>query len=78
MSLYEKFKKYAMPAESIEDFCLKYHSRRAYHDRGKDYMECDLESHKEEFERYGYTFIPSHDSTTGDIVAYYGRKDNIA
>ena len=72
MSLFEKFKKYAVQADSIEDFCLKYHRRSAYHDRGKDYMEADLESHKEEFEKYGYTIIPSSSTTTGDIVSYYG------
>lgn len=72
MTLYEKFKKYTMPADSIEDFCLKYHKRSAYHDRGKDYMACDLESHKEEMEKYGYTIIPGSCSTTGDIVSYYG------
>lgn len=64
-----------MPANSIEDFCLKYHKRSAYHDRGKDYMACDLESHIEEFEKYGYTIIPGTCSTTGDIVSYYGKDD---
>ena len=76
MHLYEAFKKYAMPAESVEDFCLKYHRRSAYHDRGAEYMEADLQSHKEEFERYGYTIIPKGSSTTGEVVAYYGGKEN--
>lgn len=74
-SLYEKFKRCAVPAESVEDFCNKYHRRGAYHERGADYMECDLRSHIEEFEKYGYTIIPQGSSTTGDVVAYYG-KDN--
>lgn len=72
MSLYEAFRKYALPADSLEDFCLKYHKRSAYHDRGADYMECDLQSHKEELEKFGYTFIPKGSSTTGDIISYYG------
>jgi hypothetical protein len=74
MTLYEKFKKYQMPADSTEDFCMKYHKRSAYHDRGKEYMECDLQSHKEELEKYGYTIIPGSSSTTGDIVSYYGKE----
>ena len=74
--LYEVFKKDAVPADSVEDFCLKYHRRSAYHDRGKDYMECDLKSHKEELEKYGYTIIPGSSSTTGDVVAYYGKDEN--
>lgn len=75
MSLYEKFKQYELPADSVEDFCNKYHRRGAYHDRGKEYMECDLESHKEELEQYGYTIIPGSSSTTGDIVSYYGKEN---
>lgn len=71
MTLFEKFKKYQVPAESIEAFCNTYHKRSAYHDRGKDYMAYDLESHKRELEKYGYTIIPSHDSTTGEVVSYY-------
>ena len=75
MSQYETFKKYAVPAESVEDFCLKYHRRSAYHDRGADYMEFDLQDHKKEFEECGFTFIPKGSSTTGEIAAYYGRKE---
>ena len=72
--LYEAFKKYQVPADSVEDFCLKYHRRSAYHDRGKEYMECDLQSHKEELEKYGYTFIPGSSSTTGEHISYYGKE----
>lgn len=75
MSQYETFKKYAMPAESVEDFCLKYHRRGAYHDRGADYMEYDLQDHKKELEKYGFTIIPKGSSTTGYVVAYYGGKE---
>jgi hypothetical protein len=74
MSLYEKFKKYELPAESIEDFCNKYHRRDAYHERGAEYMAVDLQSHIEEFEKYGYTIIPGSSTTTGDIISYYGKE----
>lgn len=71
--MYQKFKKYAIPADSLEDFCLKYHKRSAYHDRGADYMAEDLASHKKDLERDGYTIIPRGSSTTGDIAAYYPK-----
>ena len=74
MSLYEKFKKYAVSADSVKDFCNRYHRRSAYHDRGAEYMECDLQDHIKEFEKYGYTIIPQGSSTTGDVVAYYGKE----
>lgn len=77
MSPYEAFKKYSVPADSVEDFCLKYHRRGAFHDRGKDYMDYDLHDHEKEFEKCGFTFIPQGSSTTGYNVAYYGITTNI-
>jgi hypothetical protein len=74
MSIYETFKKFAVPADSVEDFCNKYHRRGAYHDRGAEYMAFDLKDHIDEFERNGMTFIPHSSSTTGNIVAYYGAE----
>lgn len=73
-SMYETFKKYAVSAKSVEDFCYRYHRRGAYHDRGADYMACDLARHLREFERDGMTCIPQGLSTTGDVVAYYGAE----
>ena len=74
MTLYEIFKKNAVQADSIEDFCNKYHRRGAFHDRGDEYMKADIEDHKKEFETYGYTIIPHGTSTTGEVVAYYGKE----
>ena len=74
MPLYESMKKYAVEAASVEDFCNRYHSRSAYHERGKEYMDYDLQDHKTEFEKDGYTMIPQGSSATGDIVTYYGEK----
>ena len=68
-------KKYAVKAADIEDFCNQYHSRRAYHDRGREYMDYDLQSHIKEFKEFRYTTIPASSSTTGDTVTYYG--DNL-
>lgn len=72
--MYEKLKKYAVEAASIEEFCDKYHRRDCFHDRGEAYMQYDIEDHKKEFERNGFTIIPKGTSATGDIVAYYGNN----
>lgn len=72
-TLYERFKKYEVKAESLREFCDLYHRRGAYHDRGEEYMQFDYESHKEELERCGYTIIPQGSSTTGGVVSYYGK-----
>lgn len=71
MNNYEVFKKYQVHADSIEDFCTRYHQRRAYHNRGEEYMSADLEAHKADTKKDGFTFIPRHDSVTGEIAAYY-------
>lgn len=70
---YVAFQKYAVKADSLEEFCDLYHRRGAYHDRGEEYMKADYEDHKKEMERDGFTFIPMHDSTTGYVVSYYGK-----
>lgn len=72
-TLYERFKKYEVKAESLREFCDRYHRRGAYHDRGEDYMQFDYEDHKKELERDGYTIIPQGSSTTGGVVSYYGK-----
>lgn len=38
-------------------------------------MQCDIESHKKDLEKYGYTLIPKGTSVTGENVTYYGRKE---
>lgn len=70
---YVAFQKYAVEAESLEDFCDRYHRRGAYHDRGEEYMQADYESHKKEMERDGFTFIPAGSTTTGYPMSYYGK-----
>jgi len=71
---FELFKKYAVQASGVEDFCNRYHSRKAYHDRGKDYMQFDLAGHIKEFKSEGYTMIPQGSTVTGDIVCFYGSN----
>jgi len=73
---YESWKKDAVQAESLEDFCNRYHKHRMYHDRGEEYMKIDFQSHQNELNKYGYTIIPKGTSTTGEAVSYYGTLYN--
>ena len=71
--LSEAFRKYEVKADSLKDFCDRYHRRGAYHDRGEKYMQVDYESHRADMERRGFTIIPQGSSTTGYVVSYYGK-----
>lgn len=70
---FKAFLKYAVQADNLRDFCDKYHRRTAYHARGKDYMQADYEDHKKDMERDGFTIIPQWESTTCEVVSYYGK-----
>lgn len=70
---YKAFLKYAVKADSLQEFCDLYHRQGAYHDRGEEYMKADYESHKKDMERDGFTFIPASSSTTGYVMSYYGK-----
>jgi hypothetical protein len=76
MTTYELMKEYEVQAESVKDFCEKYHSHKAYHDRGAEYMEYDLKSHEKEYKENGYTLIPQGSSSTGEPVSFYGLQGN--
>lgn len=77
-SLYEKFKQYAVPAASVEDFRRRYTKPDRFAQRGPEYIAAVLQSAISDLERYGYTIISRHDSVTGEIVAYYPTTDKEA
>ena len=81
--MYESYKKYAVQADSVEDFCNRYYKPSAFHDRtgsawdygdGESYQEACIKSHKKHIERDGFTTITRHDSKTGEVVAYYPNE----
>jgi hypothetical protein len=74
ISSYKSFEKYKVDAESIEDFLEKYTKPSKHKERGQEYVECRIRSHKEDLEKYGFTFITHHDSITGQCVSWYGNK----
>lgn len=68
--MYNKFKKYAVRAESLKEFCEVYHRPGKITDFNR---EEDYENHKRELQKYGFTFIPASTSITGQHVSYYGE-----
>lgn len=70
---YNSFKKYEVQANSISEFLKKYTRRERHEGRGQEYVDCRIQSHTEDLNKYRYTIISHHDSVTGDVVAYYGN-----
>lgn len=69
-TLYNEMKKYIVFAESLQEFCEKWHRPGKITDFNR---EADYADHKADMEKYGYTIIPASTSITGQIVSYYGR-----
>lgn len=65
---YNAFKKYIVYAESLQEFCDKWHRPGKVQDKAADY-----EDHKQDMLKYGFTIIPKSTSVTGEVVSYYGR-----
>lgn len=76
MTSFERFKKYQVEADSLEDFLKKYTKHQRHEGRGKDYVEARIISHTESLKKEGFTFISHHDSVTGDVVSYYPTKSS--
>lgn len=70
-NLYDVFKKYRVSASSIEDFRQRYTKPDRYAQRGLEYVATVLQSAREDLDKYGFSIISSHDSITGEVVAYY-------
>jgi len=71
--LFESFKKYAVKADSVEDFVKRFHKPEILKEYGEDFMEEHIANHQMELDKHGYTFIPQGTSTTGDHASFYGE-----
>ena len=60
--LYEKFKKYQVPASSVEDFRRRYTKPDRFAQRGPEYQAAVLQAARDDLARFGYTIISRHDS----------------
>ena len=68
---YDTFKKYAVNADSLEEFLEKYTKHERHAGRGSEYVAVRIKSHQEDIDKSGFTFITHHDSKSGETVAYY-------
>lgn len=68
-SVKESFKKYKVPAKSLEDFLEKYVKPKAIErtNGGKIAL-------KEYLEREGYVMVAANASVTGEVVAYFPEE----
>lgn len=77
MTTYELFKKHEVKAEGIADFLARYYKPDRYTGPGDEYAKTLLKSHEADFNSAGVDIISHHDSVTGKIVAYYGKKETL-
>lgn len=73
-NLHDVFKKYRVPAASIQDFRQRYTKPDRYSQRGPEYVAAVLHSACEDLHKYGFTIISRHDSITGEVVSYYAHE----
>lgn len=59
---------------TITEFCKRYYKYERYEGRGKEYAAAVLASNTEDFDKYGYCLISSHDSVTGRAVKFNGKE----
>lgn len=63
----------AIREEREKTMFVRLHHRKDKQQDNYDYSSADYEAHKRDIEKYGFTFIPHHESVTGNIVSYYGK-----
>ena len=71
MSQYERMKKYAVQANSVEDFLQRYTKPNRHEGRGQEYVTARIQSYKDEIAKYGYAFMTHHESKSGEYVTWY-------
>ena len=69
--LYERMKKYAVPASDPIDFLERYTRVGCGAERGKAYQEERVKDAFKDLEEYGYCMLSAHESATGDVVSWY-------
>lgn len=57
--------------KTVSEFLDKYYKHDRYKGRGEEYAAVILNSHEEDFKRFGMDWISRHESRTGEVVAFY-------
>lgn len=66
------FEQYAVKASSVSNFLDTYYKKSRYTKRGEEYATSLLEYYEDNFKQDGFTFISKHDSSTGEVVSWFG------
>ena len=61
-------------ANSVESFLAHYYKPYRYTGQGDKYAKTLRDSYEAEYTEKGYCLISEHDSVTGQLVAFTGRK----
>lgn len=75
INLYEKFLKYEVRAESLEDFCKSYHKPFESGQFGKEQRIAWLNNANKQLKRDGYVLIPDSTTNTGKPAVYYAKGE---
>lgn len=74
-SPFEIFKSCAVTdVKTVAEFLDKYYRKDRYTGRGEEYAKEVLRNHEAGFKELGVDWISKHESLTGAVVAFYGRK----
>ena len=57
---------------NVEEFLNKYYRGDRYTGRGLDYAKAVLQSHQDDFNKWGHTLISRHESVLGQAVWFMG------
>jgi len=74
--LFTHMRKYEVPANSIEDFLLRYTKPSRHEERGPEYVAARIKTYQEEMEKFRFVFITHHNSKSGETVSYYGERSD--
>ena len=70
-TIFERMKKYYVPAKNPEDFLNNYTKGGYGAERGNDYQKARIESAYEDLEKCGYCMLSMHESKTGEVLTWY-------
>lgn len=69
---FEWNKRYAVEANTLEEFSDTFHNRKCGYFDVKGYRESSIEGNREWLEKIGYAMIPPYSSVTGRTCTWYG------
>jgi hypothetical protein len=72
---YDSFKEDEVFANDVADYLAKHYKADRYTGRGEKYAARLLKSYQRDFDTNGYCHTSKHDSVSGRVISFYGRKN---